>query len=100
MDFTKGIGIYILPSNLNLSIGKTGGCNNKIVINCTEVKIGSNKNLNKDEAYRHKSRSLVTTSEAHSVKSLGDKSIKDYTVTRHECSKTMLTKNNRKMLTK
>ena len=26
-DFSVGIGIYMLPSNLNLSIGKTKGCN-------------------------------------------------------------------------
>ena len=29
-DFSVGIGIYMLPSNLNLGIGKTKGYNNKI----------------------------------------------------------------------
>ena len=30
VDFLVGIGIYMLPNNLNLSIGKTKGHNNKI----------------------------------------------------------------------
>ena len=30
VDFSVGIGIYMLPSNLNLNIGKTKGYNNKI----------------------------------------------------------------------
>ena len=40
VDFSVGIGIYMLPSNLNLSIGSTKGYNNKILINSTGMKIG------------------------------------------------------------
>ena len=48
VDFSVGIGIYMLPSNLNLSIGKTKGYNNKILVSNTDMKIGSNRNINRD----------------------------------------------------
>ena len=47
VDFSVGIGIYMLPSNLNLSIGKTKGYNNKILVSNTDMKIGSNRDINK-----------------------------------------------------
>ena len=47
-DFSVGIGIYMLPSNLNLNIGKTKGYNDKILVSNTDMKIGSNKDINKD----------------------------------------------------
>ena len=48
VDFSVGTGIYILPSDLNLNIGKTKGYNNKILVSNTDMKIGSNKDINKD----------------------------------------------------
>ena len=48
VDFSVGIGIYMLPSNLNLNIGKTKGYNNKILVSNTDMKIGSNRDINKD----------------------------------------------------
>ena len=36
----------MLPSNLNLNIGKMAGYNNKILISNTDMKIGSNKDIN------------------------------------------------------
>ena len=48
VDFSVGIGIYMLPSNLNLSIGKTKGYNNKILVSNTDMKIVSNRNINRD----------------------------------------------------
>ena len=48
VDFSVGMGIYILPSNLNLNIGKTKGSNNKILVSNTDMKIGSNRDINKD----------------------------------------------------
>ena len=47
-EFLVGIAIYMLPSNLNLSIGKTKGYNNKILVSNTGMKIGSNRDINKD----------------------------------------------------
>ena len=47
VDFSVGIGIYMLPSNLNLAIGKKEGCN-KILVSNTGTKIGSNKDINRD----------------------------------------------------
>ena len=46
-----GTGIYILQSNLNLSLEKTAGYNNIILISKTNMKIGSNRNINKAEVY-------------------------------------------------
>ena len=48
VDFSVGIGIYMLPSNLNLSIGKTKGYNNKILVSNTDMKTGSIRDINKD----------------------------------------------------
>ena len=48
VDFSVGTGIYMLPSDLNLRIGKTKRYNNKILVSNTDMKIGSNKDINKD----------------------------------------------------
>ena len=47
-DFSVGIGIYMLPSNLNLNIGKKKEYNNKMLMSNTDMKIGSNRYINKD----------------------------------------------------
>ena len=48
VDFSVGTGIYMLPSNLILNIGKTKGYNNKILVSNTDMKIGTNRDINKD----------------------------------------------------
>ena len=48
VDFSVVTGIYILPSDLNLSMGKTKEYNNNILVSNTDMKIGSNKDINKD----------------------------------------------------
>ena len=48
VDFSIGVGIYMLPSNLNLNIGKTKGYNNKILVSDTGMKISSNRVINRD----------------------------------------------------
>ena len=48
VDFSVGTGIYMLPSDLNLNIGKTKGSNNKILVSNTDMKISSNRDINKD----------------------------------------------------
>ena len=47
VDFSIVVGIYMLPSNLNLNIGKTKGYN-KILVSDTGMKIGSNRVINRD----------------------------------------------------
>ena len=48
VDLSVGTDIYMLPSNLNLNIGKTEGYNNKILVSNTDMKIGSNRDINND----------------------------------------------------
>ena len=48
VDFSMGTSMYMLPSNLNLSVGKAKGQNNKILVSNTGMKIGSNRDINKD----------------------------------------------------
>ena len=48
VDFSVGMGIYMLPSDLNLNIGKRKGYNNKILVSSADMKIGSNRGINKD----------------------------------------------------
>ena len=46
VDFSVGTGIHMLPNNLNLNIGKTKGYNNKMLVSNTDMKIGSNRDIN------------------------------------------------------
>ena len=39
VDFSVGIGIYMLPSNLNLAIGKKEGYNSKLLVSNTGMKL-------------------------------------------------------------
>ena len=48
VDFSLGTGIYMLPSNLNLNIERTKGYDNKILVSSTDMKIGSNRDINRD----------------------------------------------------
>ena len=48
VHFLVDMGTYMLPSNLNLNIGKTKGYNNKILVSSTDMKIGSNRDINKN----------------------------------------------------
>ena len=48
VDFLVGTGIYMLPSDLNLSMGKTKGYNNKILVSNTDMRIASNRDINKN----------------------------------------------------
>ena len=48
VDISVGIGRYMLVSNLNLSIGKTKGYNSKILVSNIDMKIDSNRDINKD----------------------------------------------------
>ena len=43
-----GIGIYMLPSNLILSLGKTKGYNNKILVSDTDMKIDSDRDIKRN----------------------------------------------------
>ena len=67
----------MLPNNLNLSIGKTTGCNKKVLCSKINMKIGSNKNINKNEVYHKKSAKAQFSGapETHLMKR-SDKSIK------------------------
>ena len=47
VDFLVGTGMYMLPSNLNLNIGTTKGYNNKSLVRKPEMKIVSNKDINR-----------------------------------------------------
>ena len=46
-DFSVGIGIYKLPSNMNLSIDSAKGYNNKILMSSAGMKIVSKIEINK-----------------------------------------------------
>ena len=48
VDFSVGIGIYMLLSNLNLNIGKSKGYNNNISVSSKGMEIGSNRDVIKD----------------------------------------------------
>ena len=48
VDFSVGTGIYMLPSDLNLNIGKAKGYNKKTLVSHADIKIGSNRDINKD----------------------------------------------------
>ena len=49
VDYAIGEFIYMLPSNMNLRIGKVKNYNNKILISSPSFKIGTNLKINIDE---------------------------------------------------
>ena len=49
VEFSVGTDIYMLPSNLNLNIGWSKGYNNKILVSNTDIKIGSNRDINRGQ---------------------------------------------------
>ena len=51
VDFSVGTVIYVLPSDLKLSMGNTKGYNNKILVSNRDMKIDidSNKDINKGD---------------------------------------------------
>ena len=63
VDFSVGMGIYMLPSDLNLNIGKRKGYKSKILVSNTDMKIGSNRSINND----HRKLLLPVPSKAESV---------------------------------
>ena len=67
VDFSVGTGIYILPSNLNLNIGKKKGYSNKILVSNTDMKIDSNRDINKDhkELPLDESKTVIPTVRHH-----------------------------------
>ena len=48
VDFSVSISIYMFPSNLNLSTGKTKGYNKKVLVSNANMKIGSNRDINRN----------------------------------------------------
>ena len=48
MDYVIGEFIYMLPSDMNLRIGKVKNFNNKILISMPSFKIGTNVKINLD----------------------------------------------------
>ena len=81
-------GIYMLPCDLNLSIGKTKGYNNKILVNNPDMKIGPNKGKNK---YHKK---LSVTPPDDDAPKIVNKPIKDHPMVRHENPKMLTKKHN------
>ena len=48
VDFFAGTNTYMLPSNLNLNIGKAKVYNKKNLVSNTNMKTGSNRDINND----------------------------------------------------
>ena len=96
VDFLVDMGIYMLPSDLNLNIGKTKGSSNKILVSSTDIKIGSNRGINKDHKKLPPTVPGMTRGAAHesskTMKST-DKPVKDRLTTQHEHLK-MYTENH------
>ena len=74
VDFSVRIGIYMLPSNLNLNLGKKKRYNNKILVSNTDMKIGSNRDINKDhiELPADELKTVISTVQ-HDQKMLAEK---------------------------
>ena len=90
----------MLPSNLNLNIGKTKGYNNKILVSNTGMKIGSNRDINKDHQKLPPPEPGKTGGVTHDVPKMmkgTDKPVKDHLAVRHDL-KMLTEKHNDKKL--
>ena len=88
VDFPVERGIYMLPCDLNLRMGKMKGYNNKILVNNPDMKIGPNKGENK---YHKK---LSVTPPDDDAPKIVNKPIKDHLMVRHENPKMLTKKHN------
>ena len=83
VGFPEGTGIYMLTSHLNLSIGGTKGYNSEILVSNTGMKIGTNRDINRDHKklpvvkpdYTPKKviHNLVGVTRSHNLKMLTEK---------------------------
>ena len=94
VDFSVGMGTYMLPSDLNLNIGKTKGNKNKILVSSTEIKIGSNRDINKDHKKLPSPVSIKVGGVAHVKEKGTDEPAKDHLATKHENLKMLTEKHN------
>ena len=78
----------MLSCDLNLSIEKTKGYNNKILVSNPDLKIGPNKDINK----YHKKLSLAPPDD--DAPKIVNKPIKDHLMVRHENPKMLTKKHN------
>ena len=77
VDYVIGEFIYMLPSNMNLRIGKVKDYNNKILISSSSFKIGTNLNINlDDEQAKLKDKPSVKSKEVEMVKTEPDAKLK------------------------
>ena len=73
VDYTVAEYVYLLPSDMNLRIGKIGRYNNKILIALPSFKIGTNLKINLDgERAKIKVEPEVKSKEVEMVKSEPD----------------------------
>ena len=73
VDYVIGEFIYMLPSDMNLRIGKVKDYNNKILISSPSFKIGTNLKINLDgEQAKLKDKPDVKSKEVEMVKSEPD----------------------------
>ena len=73
VDYVIGEFIYMLPSNMNLCMGKVKNCNNKILISSPGFKIGTNLKINLDgEQPKLKDKPDVKSKEVEMVKTEPD----------------------------
>ena len=73
VDYAVAEDVYLLPSNMNLRIGKIGRYNNKILIASPSFKIGTNLKINLNgERAKIKDEPEVKSKEVEMVKSEPD----------------------------
>ena len=77
VDYVIGEFIYMLPSDMNLWIGKVKSYNNKILISSPSFKIGTNVKINLDgEQAKFKDKPDVKSKEVEMVKTEPDVKLK------------------------
>ena len=97
VDFSVGKGIYMLPSDLNLNIGKRKGYNNKNLVSSTGIKIGRNRDINKDHKKLHPpgpGKAWGVTYDAPKMMKSTNKPVKDCLATQHDNPKMIAEKHN------
>ena len=101
VDFSVATGIYMLPSNLNLNIGKKKGYNNKTLVSNTGMKIDSNRDINKDHKKLTPPGLGKAGSVAHDAPKImkgTEKPVKDYLAAQHGNPKMLTKKHNNENL--
>ena len=89
LDFVLGEGLYMIPSEMELKIGRIGNYNNEIIVATSSMSLGANKEVNEVVVTKSEIQKVLPN-EVVVTKSEIQKVLHKITVSNHEQNKAIL----------